>query len=254
MRKTTMALGIAALCGTLALGATAAPAADATWKEIARHKLGGAGGWDLLAVDGDAARVYVTRGERLLVVDADSGKALGDVDGLKRAHGVALVPALQRGYVSSGGDDKVIAFDLATRKRVAEIATGKNPDAMLYDASSKHVFAFNGRSNDASVIDPATNAVVATIALPGKPELAASDEKGTVFVNLEDKNQVAALDVKKNSVRAVWSLGSCEEPSGLALDVAHRRLFAVCQNKQMAVLDADSGKVEIGRASCRERV
>jgi YVTN family beta-propeller protein len=243
MRNTTMALWIAALCGTLALGATAAPAADANWKELARHKLGGAGGWDLLVVDADASRVYVTRGDRLLVVDADSGKSLGEIDGLKRAHGVALVPALRRGYVSSGGDDKVIAFDLGTRKRLADIATGKNPDAMLYDTASKHVFSFNGKSNDASVIDPKSNEVVATIALPGKPELAASDEKGTVFVNLEDKNQIAALDVKANSVRAVWSLGTCEEPSGLALDAAHRRLFAVCSNKQMAVLDADKGNV-----------
>jgi len=245
MRNTTMGLCIAALCGTLALGAAtaAAPVESGNWKEVARFKLGGAGGWDLLAVDADASSVYVTRGDRLLVIDEDSGKSLGEIDGLKRAHGVVLVPAFRRGYVSSGGDDKVIVFDLGTRKRLGEIATGKNPDAMVYDGVSKQVFVFNGGSNDASVIDPGTKAVVATIALPGKPELAVADGKGTVFVNLEDKNQVAALDVKENTVRAVWSLGTCEEPSGLAFDAAHRRLFAVCQNKQMAVLDADKGKV-----------
>jgi YVTN family beta-propeller protein len=231
---------IVALC----CAATNTQAADTPeWKELARHTLGGAGGWDLLAVDPVSRHVYITRAERLMVADVDSGKPVGEVPGLKRAHGVALVPALHRGYVSSGGDDRVVAFDLQSLKPVADIPTGKNPDAMLFDDASGHVFVFNGRSNDATVIDAATNKVVATIALPGKPELAAGDAHGKVFVNLEDKNQLAVIDAKTNAVTNTWSLGSCEEPSGLAIDARHARLFSVCSNKQMAVLDAHDGKV-----------
>src|SRR5581483_1056750 len=227
-----------------ALLAGATQAADApAFRELHRYALGGAGGWDLLAVEESSRRVFVTRGDRLLVVDADSGKALGEIGALQRAHGVALVPSLKRGYVSSGGDDKVVVFDLESLKPVAEIATGKSPDAMLYDTISNHVFAFDGHGAAATVIDPATNRVVATIALPGKPELAVADGAGKLFVNLEDKSQVAAIDTKANAVLGTWSLGSCEAPTGIALDAAHQRLFSVCANKQMAVLDAVSGKV-----------
>lgn len=243
MKIGMMRNGTLGLCAALALIAGAAHAADAPeWKELKRYALGGAGGWDLLAVDEESRRVYVTRGDHMMVVDADSGKTLGDLGGLKRAHGVALVPALKRGYVSSGGDDKVIAFDLDTLKVRTKIATGKNPDAMLYDTASKHVFAFNGHGNDATVIDPATDKVLATIALPGKPELAAAG-RGKVFVNLEDKAEVAAIDSNTNKLIGTWPLGTCEEPTGIAFDVRHQRLFSVCANKQMAVLDADSGKL-----------
>jgi YVTN family beta-propeller protein len=224
--------------------ATAATAADTSaWKELARHRLGGSGGWDLLAVDATSRHVFITRGDRLMVADVDSGNTVGEVPGLQRAHGVALVPSLHRGFVSSGGDDKVVAFDLATLKPAADIPTGKNPDAMLYDAASRHVFVFNGKSSDATVIDPVKNAVVATITLPGKPELAVGNGHGKVFVNLEDKNQIAEIDAKANTVTTTWSLGTCEEPTGLAIDAAHARLFSVCANKQMAVLDANNGKV-----------
>jgi len=238
-----MQKGFATLCaamtGVFALSASAAE--TSTWKELSRHTVGGAGGWDLLAVDGPSRHVFITRGEHLMVADLDTGKPVGDLPGLKRAHGVALVPSLHRGYVSSGGDDRVVAFDLKTFKPLAEVATGKNPDAMLYDQTSRHVFVFNGRSNDATVIDPATNKVVATIAVPGKPELGVSDGHGKVFVNLEDKNEVASIDTKTNTVIGTWSLGTCDEPSGLAIDVAHARLFSVCSNKQMVVLDAKTG-------------
>ena len=225
------------------LAATTAATAEATWKELARHTLGGSGGWDLLAVDAASRQVFFTRGEHLMIADVDSGKIIGDLPGLKRAHGVALAPALHRGFVSSGGDDKVIAFDLATLKPVAEIPTGKNPDAMVFDTSSRHIFAFNGKSNDVTVIDAATNAVTTTIALPGRPELAVANGHGKIFVNLEDKNQVSEIDTKANNVQATWSLGTCEEPSGLAIDTQHARLFSVCSNKQMAVLDANDGKI-----------
>ena len=240
MKNLPRILVIAGVC----CAATSAQAADAAaWKEVARHTLGGAGGWDLLSVDAASRRVFITRGDRLMVADVDSGKVVGGVPDLKRAHGVALVPALHRGYVSSGGDDRVVAFDLESLKPVADIPTGKNPDAMVFDGASGHVFVFNGRSNDATVIDPAANRVVATVALPGQPELAAVDGLGHVFVNLEDTHQLAAIDANTNAVTHVWALGACEEPSGLAIDAKHARLFSVCANRQMAVLDARDGKL-----------
>lgn len=241
MRKT-----IVSACALLGLAATVTihGQTHAEWKEVARHALAGAGGWDLLVVDSASRQAFITRGEHLMVADIDSGKVVGDVGGLKRAHGVALVPAQKRGYVSSGGDDRVVAFDLESLKVIANIAvTGKNPDAMLFDEASKHVFVFNGRSNNISVIDPATNEVVVTVALPGKPELAVSDGHGKVFVNLEDKNQIAEIDAGANKVITTWPLGTCEEPTGLAIDVAHMRLFSVCSNKKMVVVDSADGRV-----------
>lgn len=218
-------------------------AADEAYRVAARFTLGGAGGWDLLAVDGASRRAFITRGERLVVANVDDGKAVGEVAGLKHAHGVVFAPALHRGYVSSGGDDRVVAFDLATLKPLADIPTGKSPDAMLFDSASGHVFAFNVKSNDATVIDAATNKVVATVPLPGKPELAASDGHGKVFVNLEDKSQIAVIDAKTSTSTGTLALGTCEEPTGLAIDAAHQRLFAVCANKQMAIVDAGNGKL-----------
>ena len=241
MRKT-----LTGLCATLAIVASQSghSTPPGQWNELARHVLGGAGGWDLLAVDPESRLVFITRGEHVTVANIDSGKIMGDIPGLKHAHGIALVPSQKRGYVSSGGDDRVVAFDLESLKAVGDITvTGKNPDAMLYDEASKHVFVFNGHSNNASVIDPATNKIVATVPVPGKPELAVSDGRGKVFVNLEDKNRVAEIDVKAGKVVRTWPLGSCEEPTGLAIDVAHERLFSVCANKQMVVLDASDGHV-----------
>ena len=236
------ALNILVSAMILALGASAATN-DPGWKEVSRNVMGGTGGWDLLSVDPESRHVFVTRGDHLMIVDLDAGKLVGDLASLNRAHGVAVVPSLHRGFVSSGGDDQVVVFDLTTFQRVGDIPAGKNPDAVIFDSASGHVLAFNGNSNDATVIDPSTDKVVVTVALPGKPELAVSDSKGRVFVNLEDKNQIAALDSKKNKVVATWSLGSCEEPSGLAIDIRHQRLFAVCSNHQMAVVDAGKGTV-----------
>lgn len=240
MSSMKISVGIALLATTLSVHA----AQSDTWSEVARHKLGGVGGWDLMTVDDAARRLYITRGDHLMVVDVDSGHIVGDIPGLKRAHGVAIVSRRNRGYVSSGGDDRVLSFDLRTLKVIDEIpVTGKNPDGVLFDAASGHVFAFNGTSNNATVIDPATNKVIATMSLPGKPELAVSDGHGNLFINLEDKGEVAKANSKTAAVETTWTLGTCEEPSGLAIDVAHHRLFSVCANKQMAVVDSESGRI-----------
>jgi DNA-binding beta-propeller fold protein YncE len=231
-------LGLLVVAG---LAEAVAASAD-TWRLHARHTLGGPGGWDLLSVDAAARRVYITHGENLVVANVDDGKVLGEIGGLQRAHGVALAPSIGRGFVSSGGDGRVVAFDLKSLAPAGEVKAGQNPDAMLYEPVTGQIYAFNGRSKDATVIDPQTLAVKATFALPGKPELAVADGHGNVFVNLEDKNAIAAIDAHTNAITATWPLDGCEEPSGLAIDAVHARLFSVCSNKIMVVLDAVSGK------------
>jgi DNA-binding beta-propeller fold protein YncE len=235
----TLVTAVAA--GFFAATCWAAPHSE-SWKEVSRHVVGGAGGWDLLAVDADSRRVFITRGEHLMIADVDSGKIVGDIPGLHRAHGVALIPKLNVGFVSSGQDNNVVVFDLDTLKPIKTIATGDNPDAMLYDRASGHVMSFNGKTDNATVIEPSRNEAIATIALPGKPELAVSDDHGRVFVNLEDKNSIAVIDSKSNTVVSTWSIADCDEPTGLAIDTKHARLFSACANRHLAVTDAKDGK------------
>jgi YVTN family beta-propeller protein len=236
---------------SLTLVATSsAHAANPPWHEVAHYVLGGNGGWDLMTVDASARRLYVTRGDHLMVVDIDHGTLIGDIRGLQRAHAVAVVPSRRRGYVSSGAEDAVVVFDLDSLAVTGKIPVDHNPDAVIYDTRSERVLAFNAGSNSVSVIDPAIDKRIATIALPGKPELAVSDEKGGVFVNLEDVSKLARLDIGAARVTFVWSLPDCEEPSGIAIDAQHARVFSVCQNHHMVVTNARTGQhvtsVEIG--------
>ncbi len=210
---------------------------------LKKFVLGGEGGWDLLAVDSAAHRLYISRGTHVMVVDTDSGAIVGDIPNTPRVHGIALAPEFGKGFITSGGDATVTIFDLKTLKPSGQVKVGKNPDAIVYDPASKRIFAFNGGSNDTSVIDVKTGAVAATIALGGKPELGVADERGRVYVNLEDKSQVVAIDSRNLKVDATWPLAPGEEPTGIAMDRKHRRLFVACGNKLMAVLNADNGKV-----------
>ena len=204
--------------------------------------LGGVGGWDYLSFDAAHRHLFVSRGDRVLVIDVDHGKQIGTIADTAGVHGIALAPSLGRGFTSNGKAASVTEFDLATLKTVATITgTGKEPDAIVYDRASHHVLTFNGKSDSASVIDPARHAVIATIALPGKPEFAVSDGAGHVYVNIEDKSELAQLDTSSNTVMQVWSLAPCKSPSGLAIDTRHHRLFSVCDNQLMAVTDADDG-------------
>ena len=205
--------------------------------------LGGDGGWDYLKVDPDARRLYITRATRVMVVDADSGKSVGEIADTPGVHGVALVPEIGKGFVSNGREDTVSVFDLKTLKTLNKIKVGKRPDAIWYDTATKRVFTFNAGSQDSTAIDAQKGEVVGTIPLGGKPEFAQSDGKGTVFVNLEDENQLFALDANKLTVTQRWPLAGCEEPSGLAIDTKKRRLYVGCGNKVMPVVDADSGKI-----------
>ncbi len=206
-------------------------------------KLGGEGGWDYLTVDSKARRVYVSRGTHVMVVDADTGTVIGDIPNTNGVHGIALVPEMKKGFISDGRDGTVTIFDIESLKVLGTVAAGKNPDAIIYDPASRRVFAFNGASKDATAIDARGGSAVGTIPLGGKPEFAVADEKGRVFVNIEDKSEIAEIDSLKLQVEARWPIAPGEEPSGLAMDRKHRRLFSVCANKLMVVLNADNGTI-----------
>ena len=229
---------------SVSLAARAWAAAGPGYHVAKTYKLGGEGGWDYLNADASARRLYISRGTHVIVLDVDSGKTVGDIPDTQGVHGIALAPDLGRGFTSNGREGTVTIFDLQTLKPVGEkVKVGENPDAILYDPASKRVFTFNGRSQDASAIDATSGKVLGTIKLDGKPEFAASDGQGTVFVNIEDKSELTVIDPNTLAVKAKWPLAPCTEPSGLAIDRKHRRLFAGCDNKMMAVVDADSGKV-----------
>jgi len=214
------------------------------YKVVQTLRPGGDGGWDYLIVDSAARRLYVTRGTRVMVFDADTLVSVGEIPDTAGVHGVALAADLGRGFTSNGKANSVTIFDLKTLQTIAEIKiAATNPDAILYDPATKRVFTFNGRSADATVLDAATGKVVGTVPLGGKPEFATTDLDGRVYVNIEDKSEVAVLDARKLVVEKRWPLAPCEEPSGMAIDRKSRRLFVGCGNRMMAVVDAASGKV-----------
>lgn len=217
--------------------AAAAPAA-----KIDRWEMGGTGGWDYLTLDATAHRLFVTRFDRVEVLDSRSGAMLGTVAGTEGVHGVAL-DQRGRGFTSNGRANSVTRFNTSSLavERVFAIP-GENPDAIVYESTTDEVWTFNGKSHDATAIDAETGRVAATISLGGKPEFAVSDGHGTIFVNDEDHALIHAIDVRKHRLQATWSLPGCEEPSGLALDSRHSRLFSVCANETMAVTDSVSGR------------
>ncbi len=222
----------------------AAGAKTPHYQVVKTWKLGGDGGWDYLTVDSDGHRLFIARSTRVMVIDTESGKQLGEIPDTPGVHGVALIPDLGRGFTSNGREDMVSVFDLKSLAVQKKIKVGNGPDAILYDPFSKRVFTFNGRGQDTTAIDPSKGEVVGTLALGGKPEFPVTDEKGTVFVNIEDKSELVAFDPLKLTVKSRWKLAGCEEPTGLSFDAKTRRLFAGCGgNKKMAVVDADSGKV-----------
>ena len=205
--------------------------------------IGGDEGWDYLLVDSDARRVYVSHGSRVVVIDADTYATVGEISDTQGVHGIAVAPDLGRGFTSNGRANSVSVFDLKTLKTTATIKTGKNPDAILYEPTTKRLFTFNGGSSDATAINAADGTVLATIPLGGKPEFAVADGKGGVYLNIEDTSELVHLDAQNMKVLHRWPQAPCKEASGLAMDVKNRRLFAGCDNKMMAVIDADSGKV-----------
>src|SRR6202790_3700061 len=212
---------------SVSLAAVALAAAGPGYHVTKTYKVGGEGGWDYLTADSDARRIYISRGTHVMVVDADSGKSVGDIADTPGVHGIALAAELGRGFTSNGREGSVSIFDLKTLNPISKVqAVGENPDAIIFDPATKRVFTFNGRSQDATAIDAATGSIVGKIALGGKPEFAVSTGEGEIFVNIEDKSELLALDPKDLKVKSRWPLAPCESPSGLALDKKNRRLFA----------------------------
>jgi DNA-binding beta-propeller fold protein YncE len=206
-------------------------------------KLGGDGGWDYLTVDANARRVYISRSTHVMVVDADTGAVVGDIPNTNGVHGIAIAQDMDKGFISDGRDNNVTIFDLKTLKVLGTAPAGKNPDAIIYDPATKRVFAFNGGTKDVTAIDGKTGTVAGTIALGGGPEFAVADEKGHVFVNIEDTSEIVQFDSNKLAIVNRWKIAPGEGPSGLAIDRKHRRLFSVCSNKLMVVVNADNGNV-----------
>jgi YVTN family beta-propeller protein len=199
------------------------------------------GGWDYIAVGPDN-KLYVSHGTQVNILNQENGDSLGVVPGTTGVHGIAFVPSMNKGYTSNGRLNNVFAFDLKTMHVTTQIATGQNPDAIMYDAFSKKIITCNGKSKDLSVIDPSTDKVVATIPVSGKPETAVSDNAGMIFVNIEDKNQIDVVDIAANKVVKSWSIAPGDGPTGLAIDLKTKRLF-VGVDKLLIVVDATNGKI-----------
>ena len=198
--------------------------------------------WDYLTTDVSNRLLYMTRGDKVLILDLDASQPVGEIANLKRVHGVALAHEFNKGFITDGGANSVVVFDLKSRAVTNTIKVGKAPDAILYEPTKKRIYAFNAHSHNASVIDAATEKIVATVPLGGIPEFAATDGKGNVFVNIETKNTLVRLDSAGTKVQNEWPLAPCKAPSGLAMDREKRRVFSVCENKLMIATDADTGK------------
>ena len=200
--------------------------------------------FDYITVDSSARRVYLSHGTEIKVIDADNGSLIGNITGLKQDHGVAIASEFGRGFITDGAQGKVIIFDLKTLKVIGEAKADDDADSIIYDPASKRVFAQNGDPNSSTVIDAKSGTVVGTIALGGAPEFAVADGKGTVYINLEDKDEVVAIDSHALTIKSRWPVAPAGRPTALAMDIQHRRLFSAGRKPQMlVVMDADNGKV-----------
>jgi YVTN family beta-propeller protein len=210
---------------------------------VKKIAVGGEGGWDYITFDARSHRLFASHGTKVVVISTDSDKVVGEIPKTEGVHGIAVAHEFGRCFISNGRASTVSIVDLKTLKLMDTVSVGRNPDAILYDAFSRRVFVFNGRSNDATILDAEKGTVVSTLPLGGKPEFSATDGKGRIFVNIEDKSEIVAIDAKEMKILSRWLIKPGEEPSGLAIDVEHHRLFSVCGNKLMIVVDADNGNV-----------
>ena len=243
---------VQAMACVLAFQITAA--AEDVYKFVAEIPIGGEGGWDILTVDSSAHRLYLSHATKVVVVDLTKNAVVGEIADTPGVHGFVVAPELQRGFSSNGKEAKVSVVDLKTLSTTSKLDSGEGPDALVYDARRGEVYVFNHKGNSSTVIDAKAAKVVSTIPLGGAPEFAAVDSKaGRVYCNLEDKSEVVVIDTAKHEVIARWPVAPGEEPSGIALDAAHHRLFAGCHNKMMAMLDTETGKV-IATVPIGERV
>ena len=232
------------LFGILMLGAGFTLPLYGQYRFLKEISIGGEGGWDYLAVDSAARRLYVSHQTKVVVIDLDKDSVVGEIADTPGVHGIAIAPDLGRVFVSNGRENKASIVDAKTLKTISKVDTGENPDAILYEPSHQEVYTFNGRGRSATVFDAKTGKVVTTVTLGGKPEFAVVDAKaGRIYDNLEDKSEVAVIDTTSHEVLKRWPVSPGEEPSGLAMDLAHHRLIIGCGNKNMVFMDAVTGKV-----------
>jgi YVTN family beta-propeller protein len=222
---------------------TSSVMASSNYHVLSKIPIGGEGRWDCAIVDADARRLYIANSTRVVVVDVDAKTIAGVIEDTPGVHDVALAPELNRGFISNGKANTVTIFDPKTLAKIGSVKTGENPDIIVYEPTTARIFAFNGRSHDATVINAKTGDVVATIPLEGKPEFAVIDGAGKIYVNIEDKNAIAEIDANQLTVLRTFSIAPGQEPSGLAIDKKSRRLFSVCHNKIMVIVDAATGKI-----------
>jgi len=222
--------------------ATVAFAAEGSFHVENSWQIGGDGGWDYIAIDPQTNLLYITRGAHVQVIDRESGKQVADITGLHGTHGVVFATG-GNGYISDGGGNQVAVFDRKTYRVIRTIPAGTNPDGILYEPVTRTVWAFNGRSDNVTVIDTKNDKVLATLELPGKPEFPVADGKGNVYDNIEDKSEIVHIDARSRKLLATWSIAPGESPSGLAIDRAHGILFSVCDNQKMAIVSTKTGKV-----------
>lgn len=224
----------------LVLGSGIAFASE--YRAVGEIPIGGAGNWDYVSVDSGSHRLFVSHSDRVVVIDTSKNAILKEIPGTPGVHGIALAPELKKAFSSNGKEGKVGVIDLGDLSLRTKIPVGENPDSIIFDQKRQEVYAFNGRSHSASVIDAKSEKVVATIPLPGKPEEGAADDN-RVYVNVEDKSEIVAIDPAKRAVVSTWPLPGCEEPTGLAIDKKNHRLFTACGNEKMLMLDSATGKV-----------
>jgi DNA-binding beta-propeller fold protein YncE len=241
---TRLGFALASALMMLGLASTAqSQAPDARYEKVHKITIGGEGSWDFLEVDAANRKLYVARSTKVIVVDLDTEKVVGEIAETPGVHGVAFVPDLNRGFTSNGGDSTVTVFDLKTLKTLGKVKANGRPDIITYEPVTRRVLSFNHGTNDITAIDPSEMKVVGTLAAGGVPELACSDEKGHVFCNLEDTGEIIEFDAKTMTMIRKFSLSPGEEPTGLAFDAKSRKLFSTCANRKLVVSDADSGKV-----------
>ncbi len=245
MRRTLVVLGVAALAIVVLNGRVSSQGTGGVYKFVTTIQVGGEGGWDYATVDSAAKRLYVTHATKVVVIDTAKNAVVGEIAPTPGVHGFAIAPELGRGFTSDGTENKAAIVDLKTLQILSKVDTGANPDGIHYEPTRQEVYTFNGRDSSATVFDAKTGTVVATIKLSGKPEFPQEDQKaGRIYVNIEDKSEVQVIDIKTHAVVASWPIAPGEEPSGLALDLAHRRLFiGAGGNNLMVMMDSTTGKV-----------
>lgn len=243
MKKMQMAKCGLVAAAALFLTAASAAVAQGPYHVAAKWQPGGDSGWDYMGVDPVSHDLYITRRDQVMVLNSKTGKLIADMTGFKGTHGVVFDTDGKTGFITDGGANDVAVFDRKTFKVEETIPTEPGPDGVVFDPYTHSVWTFNGHSSSTTVIDARTKKVLANVALPGRPEFPVSDGKGNIYDNLESTSQIVRLNARTHKITAVWNLKPCESPSGLAIDIKHERLFSVCDNGMMAIVNAKTGKV-----------